>query len=634
MKNKYSIFIITTFLLFVAVISSCSKKEDLSRARSIVINELMASNRTGLLAENGKPADWIELKNTSADTINLKGYGLALVKMVKDSVAENGMREETVTWDFPEVKIAGGECLVVFADKVKEEKEGEKGNEKGAKDKKDKGKGEGEDTNSLVANFKLPKEGATVQFVSPRGTVIRELKYGELNNDMSLSRQPDSTYVATYWQSPGFENTPEGYEAAVTAMDKQRKDPLKIWEVMSRAKRSNENWVELKNTGDVEIDLSEYALSKKVGKKEEKFSLPDRKLQPGQFITIQMAGKKANKNNPLHAPFKLGQAETVVLTKKDKFVDGVNAKLTIYGGSIGRAVGNEGFFYYATPTRNEENGKEARRFVAEMPQFDHKPGIYGKEEKITLRLKDKNREVHYTLDGSEPTANSPVLKDSLLLTKNTVVRTFAKGDSATLRSNVATATYLLGVEHEVPVMNITVNKNDLYNYSTGIYVEGPGYTEEWPHRGANYWQKWTKKAHVELFDDKEGLSVDCGLRIFGGFSRVEEKKSFRLKFRPEYGNSKINYDFFGEGEPLELEDLVVRSGSQDYNRCMIRDEFFTTLMKEQSPTLLIQKYRPVALYINAEYFGLYYLRDKIDKHFVARHLNLPTDSINIIMSVG
>ena len=96
----------------------------------------------------------------------------------------------------------------------------------------------------------------------------------------------------------------------------------------------------------------------------------------------------------------------------------------------------------------------------------------------------------------------------------------------------------MGREHDIPVVNITVNKNDLYNPSTGIYVEGPGYEEEWPHMGSNYWQPWTKEAHVEFFDNKEGkegFSVDCGLKIFGGFSRAEAKKSFRLKFRGKYG---------------------------------------------------------------------------------------------------
>jgi hypothetical protein len=128
------------------------------------------------------------------------------------------------------------------------------------------------------------------------------------------------------------------------------------------------------------------------------------------------------------------------------------------------------------------------------------------------------------------------------------------------------------------------------------------------------------------------VSTDCGFKIFGGFSRYEAKKSFTVKFQNNYGNSHLTSDFFGTGDPVELNDLVLRSGSQDWNRCMVRDEFFTSLMASQCPTLLIQDYRPVALYINGGYFGLYYLREKIDKHFVARKLGVTEDSVTIIAS--
>lgn len=595
-------------------------KERIEKAQHIVINELMSRNRTGLITETQKPSDWIELKNCSKDSVNLEGFSLEVVrknnggsKTKQASADHNGDEaEEILTWEFPDVTIGGGKCIVVFADKGKSAEYGE----------------------LLSADFKLPKDGATVRFLAPGGEVLKEVTYGRLAPDQSLALQSDSTYQPTYWQSPGFENTREGYEKAMETMEGQREDPLRIWEMMSRAKSSDENWVELKNTGDTDINLSEYSLSKKLGKNEEYWQLPSKMLKPGEFITIRLAGNKGNPNNPLHASIKTGDSETLVLSKDGDFVDGVCAKMTTIGGSIGRAAGRKGFFYYSAPSRNEENGDDGRRFIAEAPQFDKKPGVYSNDEKICLRLKNKSQVVHYTLDGRVPTASSPLVGDSILITKGTVVRTFAEGDSANLRSNVATATYLPGVKHDLAVMNIAVNKADLYDYNKGIYVDGPDYGEEWPHMEANFWKDWTKDAHVELFDGKEGFSTDCGLKIFGGYSRNEDKKSFRLKFRGVYGDSELDYDFFDNGETIGLKDLVLRSGSQDYNRCMLRDEFFTSLMKAQSPELLVQNYRPVALYINGEYFGLYYMREKIDKHFVARKLDIPNDSINIIMSKG
>ena len=642
---------IASCILVVAALAltACVEDSRVSKAKDIVISEVMASNRTGLQKSDGKTSDWIELKNNSQDSVNLEGFQLAVIKEKPDSVPTDtavGDVNKKKTWTFPSVTIGAGENLVVFAEKQKKNKK---------KKKKDLDEDEELENNpdeeetaetvvpndslapgkDLIANFNLPKGGGTIQFLAPNGDVISEMKYGPVAPDQALVRENDSTYVATYWQSPGYDNDRKGYEAFMEKIDEKRDSPLLIWELMSRAKHSYDNWVELKNVSDSDVDISAYTLSKKGGK-DEGWKLPERVLKPGEIVTIHLAGKRANENNSLQAPFKLGDAETIVLMKDGKFVDGANAKSTIYGGTMGRMTGQKGFFFFSTPTRNAENGTSGKRYIAELPSFNYKTGIYPKDEKLLLQLRDTTRTVHYTLDGSEPTASSPTLKDTLTINKSTVIRAYAEGDTTTLRSNIGTSTFILGVEHNMPVMNITVNRGDLYNHSNGIYAEGPGYTKEWPHKGANYWKPMTKKAHVELFDNNgnEGFSVDCGLKIFGGFSRAEAKKSFRLKFRGEYGDAKVDYDFFGNGEPMELEDLVLRSGSQDYMRCMIRDEFFTSLMKEQSPTLLTQVYRPVALYVNAEYFGLYYLREKIDKNFVARQLNVPNDSINIVMSIG
>ena len=615
-------------LVAMQVISvACSDSRHAEEAKDIVISEIMPSNRTGLLTDKGKPADWIELKNNSTDSISLKGFGLTVVKETTDSTKEDKNKEEPKVWKFPDVKIGAGENLIVFADKRKEKEK-----DKDSKEEDDEDYKPGE---SLMTGFKLPKEGGTVQLLSPGGKVLKEMKYGSITPDHSLALQPDSTYRVTPWQSPGFDNTKSGYEAAMEKMEAQRTDPLKIWELMSRAS-SKENWVELKNTGSSEINLSGYKLSKKMGKNEEEWNLPDRTLQPGQIVSFRLVGKSANSQDSQQSKVRLGTAETLVLTKGGKFVDGVCAKSTLIGGSIGRLPEKKGFFYFLSPSRGEENGA-GRRFLADVPEFNLKPGVYAKDSVLTLRLKNSEQKVHYTLDGSLPSADSPLLKDSLVIKKGTVIRSFAEGDSASLRSKTATYTYLPGVDHKMPVINIAVNKSDLYDYNNGIYADGPGYTEEWPHKGANYFKKWTKRAHVEFFDEnnKEGFTTDCGLKIFGGFSRADAKKSFCLKFKGEYGQQKVEYDFYDNGEPVEVKDIVLRSGSQDYSRCMVRDEFFTSLMKTQSPTILTQLYRPVALYINGDYFGLYYIREKINKDFVQQKLNLPTnDSINIIFSKG
>lgn len=70
---------------------------------TILINEFMSANRTGLEDEDGDHSDWIELYNPGPEVINLAGWSLT------DS------RNEPRLWVFPERLIEPDSYLVVFA---------------------------------------------------------------------------------------------------------------------------------------------------------------------------------------------------------------------------------------------------------------------------------------------------------------------------------------------------------------------------------------------------------------------------------------------------------------------------------------------------------------------------------------
>jgi hypothetical protein len=69
----------------------------------IRINEILASNRHGLLDEDGDAEDWIELHNAGGETIHLEGWSLT------DDADQTGQ------WVFPAVSLQPGAYLVVFA---------------------------------------------------------------------------------------------------------------------------------------------------------------------------------------------------------------------------------------------------------------------------------------------------------------------------------------------------------------------------------------------------------------------------------------------------------------------------------------------------------------------------------------
>lgn len=588
----------------------------------LAINEVMASNRTGLMAEDGQLYDWIEVKNISDRSVSLKDYSLAFDKKAKKSKkgkkddkkdkadkAEKKGKDTTDgadshEWAFPDTELAPGAVVVVFASKRNVAEPGK----------------------AMHASFKISSKGGVLRLMKGRG-VVSKVKYSSVKGDQCLCRNEKGKYEKSYMQTPGYENNEEGFEAYNALVAKQRKSPLLIWEAhskgaSSRGVKENDGWIELKNVSDQPIDLGEYAITTKQ-EKAEKWSLPVKKLEPGKVFVVQRN----------RAKFNIGSSETILLLKGDKFVDGVCTKPAPYGVSVGRKKGKEGFFFFRDTTRGEENTEQARRFIAPTPTFAKKPGVYAGKKSLAVKLNTHGRKVHYTTDGSAPGVKSKVYKDSIVITKNTVIRVFAEGDDNYIRSESAAGTYLLDRDHKMAVMSISCNPGEMFDSRTGIYAAGPNAGKEHPHKGANYWKDITIRGHVEFFDgDKKGFSLNCGLAIFGGFSRAEPKKSFKLKFKDMYGPEELSYDVFDRGKKVKLKNMVLRSGSQDIYGVMVRDEFFTSLMYSECPELLVQDYRPVALYINGEYFGLYYIREKVDKHYVARHLGVSKDSTRIVMA--
>ncbi len=68
-----------------------------------VINEFLAANQTGLTDTDGDYSDWIEIYNPDSRPVNLAGWSLT------DDLTQ------PEKWTFPNMSLAGGEYLIVFA---------------------------------------------------------------------------------------------------------------------------------------------------------------------------------------------------------------------------------------------------------------------------------------------------------------------------------------------------------------------------------------------------------------------------------------------------------------------------------------------------------------------------------------
>ena len=294
--------------------------------RNLRISEAMSSNRTAFPDEVGSFPDWIELTNTGDHAIALKGYGLS-------------DRADKITFIFPDITLAPGEHVVVFASDENKNIAGQ----------------------TLHAKFKLSSTGDALFLFGSDGIAFEEVPVPAMDHNMSYCWIGGDNYIITEQYTPGYENTQEGF-ASFRASTLIETGSLVINEVCASSITTSRDedgeypdWIELHNTSAKAIDLSNYALSDDPDSLV-KWRFPQGTvIQPGGYYVVYASGKDragASGGWP-HASFKLrSNGETVILADiQGRMLDLVTYDLLEADESWGRdEEGTSGFKRFTQPT--------------------------------------------------------------------------------------------------------------------------------------------------------------------------------------------------------------------------------------------------------------------------------------------
>ena len=242
--------------------------------------------------------------------------------------------------------------------------------------------------------------------------------------------------------------------------------------------------------------------------------------------------------------------------------------------------------------------------------------------------------VFYTTDGSQPTPRSLRYDGRPVRLGESGVLRAARFSSLTQEGGVVAGSYLIA-EPASTLLTVSVGVDPwrLFNPVSGWFMPGPDPgTGEWDPRGANWWTHQEHPVHVDIFETDGSLvhTGTLGLRMFGGVSRMHPQKSFSLSGREEYGNKRIRYPLFGPDGQQDFRFLVVRNGGSDWARSYIRDALLTGLLVDPSWDLDVQAARPIRVYLNGKYWGLYHLREKINPRFLADRHGIDKDSLSLL----
>ena len=335
--------------------------------------------------------------------------------------------------------------------------------------------------------------------------------------------------------------------------------------------------------------------------------------------------------------------------------------------------------YFTTPTPGDFNpATGVDGFLTNEITFSQDHGYFDAPFEVSLTSETEGTTIRYTTDGSEPSESSTLYTGPITVAATTTIRARAfKPDLDP--SFVETRTYLFledvvqqsrttainagfpsstsingqsldyGMDPQivnssvwgpqleeafaqVPTMSIVMDIDDFTGRSEGIYVNAGSHGKE-----------WERPASLELInpDGSDGFQVEMGLRIRGGYSRSggNPKHAFRLFFREEYGDAKLEFPLFEDEGVAEFDKIDLRT-TQNYSwsfggdgrNAFVRDVFSRDLQRDMGQPYTRSRY--YHLYINGQYWGLYQTQERAEARYAASYFGGDADDYDVVKSAG
>ncbi|MCC7377435.1 MAG: CotH kinase family protein [Verrucomicrobiales bacterium] len=174
----------------------------------------------------------------------------------------------------------------------------------------------------------------------------------------------------------------------------------------------------------------------------------------------------------------------------------------------------------------------------------------------------------------------------------------------------------------LPSLRLDLAMADLFGADRGIYSHPMESGSEWERAGTLEWLSE---------DGTSRVRSPVGVRIQGGWNRRPEespKHSFRLIFRKRYGAGKLEFPLFGEQEPREFDELILRAGcnntwlhwdaAERRRGDFLRDQWMRDTHAAMGHPAARGRF--VHLFLNGLYWGLYNVVERPSAPFAASRL--------------
>jgi len=614
----------TLFIIFVFAMFSMGN----IWGQGVVLNEIMTSNKTTIIDEDGDTPDWIEIYNAGIESINLHEFGLT------DNI------DNPFKWIFPEIEIEPNAYLLVFAsgkDRLEiggywetiinwgddwkyHIPQSEPATNWNSLDYNDiswlsgpSGIGYGDDDDSTI----IPSPSTSV-FIRKKFTIedFSPILFGVFHVDYDDAFVAYLNGVEIARANIGIPGIPPSYNETAD----ESREALIYQGGLPELYVFNPDLL-FSDTNVLAIQVHNLSAGS-----------PDMSIIP--FLTFYTAEPPPNPSGSpeilqlpvlrLHTNFKLsGSGEKVCLfNPAGQIVDSIQTGVLPTDVSLGRQPdGSDTWMYFLETTPEEANNTIGFPGITGDVLFSVPGGFYSGNVEIELSVEPEDAIIYFTLDGSVPEVTSNVYSLPLQISETTVLNAIACYEGF-LPGNIATKTYFIDAVHELPVISLSSNPENFFDPEIGIYHEN------------NINEDWERPVHLEFFEPygNLGFSIDAGVKLYGGWTTNLPQKSLAIFARDDYGFDEIDYQIFPDLDIAKFESIVLRNSGNDWMETMFRDGLMTGLLDDID--LDRQAFRPAVVYINGEYWGIHNIREKIGDNYLESHHGVDSDELDLLEDQG
>jgi hypothetical protein len=633
-----------------------------------IINEFMASNKTGITDNFNQSSDWIEIYNPTGAPFNLQGYHLS-----NDIILP-------AEWTFPSVTIPTNGYVLVWAS----------------------GRNLTDPAQPLHTDFKLdPSPGEYLALTRPDNSIVTEFNptYPEQLEDISYGLGSNGTYQYMTSETPLAANI-DGSQGLVadtkfnidrglfTAPFQLTISTATAGATIRYTTNGSPPTASTGNvyTGAITIDHTTTlrAAAFKTG-----FISSDTDTQTYLFLNDIVH----QPNLPITSITRLGTVATVTTPVPHGFVAG-NTVL-IYGADQtqydnGPTVNTAPFTILSVPTPTTFTYTVSSAAITPATGANMRianplgfPGSWGTYADGTPATADYEMDPEVVNDPTysnriiDALSSIPTL--SLVMpTSDFFNNTNSPNGAGGIYSFPGAATCTIGCDADVPLKNVTsitrsgttaTATSAAHGYVNGdrIWIQNANQAEfngtftifgVTPNTfqytvsntapasasGTIFAQKknnpqlWERAASAEWInpDGTQGFQIDAGLQIQGNASREPNKSgkhSFRLLFKSQYGASKLDYPIFGDDASSQFDALILKGGfnnswvhwdgAQRAKGTLISDRWASETQLAMGD--VAKHGRFVQLYLNGVYWGVYDVMERPEADFASQNFGGDAD---------